>query len=328
MTILPGPCHSQWDRLANLSGTIFATRDWSECWWQHFGHGATPAVLTDDETDPKVILPLYQSGRLVRQVRFIGHGPSDQLGPVCAPQHLGQAGEMLREWAEDLSFRWDVMVLHDIPVDAAWVPRNASEIRRRASPVVRFEASTWEEFLAAKTQHFRKHVRRGFARLEREFQVVCRLATRETVATDLSTLFRLHTRRWGPDAPFACGAQRRFHEDFAAVALDRGWLRLWILELDGTPAAALYGFRFAGADYFHQGGWDPAFDRYSIGFLLCVRAMRAALEDAMSEFRLLRGDEQYKGRLANADRPVRSVAVASGTRGRLAIKAAQKRLRP
>lgn len=90
----------------------------------------------------------------------------------------------------------------------------------------------------------------------------------------------------------------------------------------------MHGFRVAGADYFQQGGWDPDFDRYSLGFLLCVNAMRAAIEDGMSEFRLLRGDEQYKNRFANADRPVRSVALASGARGRLAIKAAQKRPRP
>lgn len=328
MTILPGPCQSQWDRLAVLSGSIFATRDWSECWWRHFGHGASPEVLTDDESDPRVILPLYRSGRLVRLLRFIGHGTADQLGPVCDPQHLGLAGQMLRDLARDPSLRWDVMVLHDIPVDATWAPGEACEMRREASPVACFESSSWEAFLAGKSRNFRQQARRRATRLQDDYSVVYRLASNDTLAADLDTLFRLHSRRWGSAAPFARGAQRRFHEDFAATALARGWLRLWILELDGVPAGVMHGFRFAGADYFQQGGWDPDFDRYSLGFLLCVNAMRAALEDGMSEFRFLRGNEQYKNRFANADRPVRSVALAAGTKGRLAIKAAQKRPRP
>lgn len=328
MTGLPGPCAREWDRLAILSGNIFATRDWSECWWKHFGHGASPAVLTDDDSDPRVILPLYRSGRLVRQLRFIGHGPADQLGPVCAPENLELAGEMLQELARSSPFPWDVMVLHDVPVDAAWVPDDAREMRREASPVVRFETRSWEAFVAGKSRNFRQQVHRRSAKLERDFSVVFRLASGDTLATDLDTMFELHSRRWAAGTAFANGAQRRFHEDFAAVALTRGWLRLWILELDGVPAGAMYGFRFAGADYFQQGGWDPYFGRYSVGFLLCVNAMRTALEDGMSEFRLLRGDEQYKSRFANTDRPVHSVALAAGAKGRLAIKAAPIRPRP
>lgn len=325
MTRLPGPDAERWDRLAMLSGNIFATREWSECWWKHFGRSGSPIVLTDDERNPTVILPLYRSGGLVRQLRIIGHGPADQLGPLCAPEHVGLAGEMLRDLWHDSPRRWDVMVLNDVPVDAPWVPGSAHELRREASPVVRFDTRSWEELLAAKSRNFRQQVRGKVAKAERDCSPVYRLASSDTLAADLDTLFRLHSRRWGTDAAFAHGVDRGFHADFAAIALERGWLRLWILELDGVPVGAMHGFRFAGADYFHQGGWDPAFDRYSPGFLLCVNAMRTALEDGMTEFRLLRGDEDYKTRFANGDHPVRSVAVASGSRGRLAIRAAHVR---
>jgi CelD/BcsL family acetyltransferase involved in cellulose biosynthesis len=324
---LPGPSASEWDRLALLTDNVFATRDWSECWWEHFGRGGTARVLIDDEARPSVILPMYESGGLLRQLRLIGHGPADQLGPVCDPRHLGLAGRMLEDWLRLSSSRWDVMVLHDVCVGAPWVPEQAHEIRRVASPYVRVPVGSWEDLLAGRSRNFRQQVRRKSARLARDFSVVFRLASADTLRTDLDTLFLLHTRRWGSRAAFANGAQRRFHEDFAARALERGWLRLWILEADGRPAGAMHGFRFGGADYFQQGGWDPALDDYSPGFLLCVNAVRAAVEDGMAEFRLLRGDERYKYRFADADRPVRSVALPSSVKGLLATKAAQRRAR-
>src|SRR3712207_8266564 len=53
-----------------------------------------------------------------------------------------------------------------------------------------------------------------------------------------TTLFRsrLHEARWaGRGGSGSLNARtRRFHEQFAALALERGWLRLWTLELDGT----------------------------------------------------------------------------------------------
>jgi hypothetical protein len=60
----------------------------------------------------------------------------------------------------------------------------------------------------------------------------------------LDMLFRLHALRWPEGWLFQVRAA--FHRDFAAIALARGRLRLWCLELDGQPVVAWYGLRFAG----------------------------------------------------------------------------------
>lgn len=57
----------------------------------------------------------------------------------------------------------------------------------------------------------------------------------------------------------------------------RGWLRLWLLDVDGGPRAACYGFRFGGVECFYQSGRDPAWDSSSVGFLVLLHAVRAAL---------------------------------------------------
>ncbi len=84
-------------------------------------------------------------------------------------------------------------------------------------------------------------------------------STRIRLQDDLTVLFALHRARWGEGSPFL--RFEAFHREFAAVALERGWLRLWFLELDDRPAAAWYGFRFAGVESYYQAGRDPSAPR-------------------------------------------------------------------
>jgi CelD/BcsL family acetyltransferase involved in cellulose biosynthesis len=74
----------------------------------------------------------------------------------------------------------------------------------------------------------------------------------------------------GEDSAAADPRLRRFLADLAAVTLERGWLRLWMLELDGEPVAArlewLFGTRLAS----YYTGFDPRLDREGVGFLLVL----------------------------------------------------------
>jgi hypothetical protein len=114
----------------------------------------------------------------------------------------------------------------------------------------------------------------------------------------LDTLMRLHAARWGAGA-FE-GTAGAFHRDFAHRALDAGWLRLWLMEVDGRPVAAWYGFRFGGVDAFYQSGRDQSWDRYSVGSQLlvhdpfrlrrrhqplCLPAWRRAIQGPVRELR-------------------------------------------
>ena len=112
-----------------------------------------------------------------------------------------------------------------------------------------------------------------------------------------------------------------FHLDFARAALARGWLRLWLLELDGQPVAAWYGFRYAGCEWYYQMGRDPRRDRQAVGFVLLCHTMRDAFDAGVREYRLLRGDEEYKDRFATHDPGLATVAVARTPAAHAAIAA-------
>ena len=78
------------------------------------------------------------------------------------------------------------------------------------------------------------------------------------------------------------------------MLLDRGWLRLFVLSLDDTPVAALYGVLYRRKFYFYQSGFDPAFARHSVGLVTMGLSIEHAIRDGAVEYDLLHGEEPYK----------------------------------
>src|SRR5207244_3847263 len=151
----------------------------------------------------------------------------------------------------------------------------------------------FDEYRAGRSRNFREQVRRRERKLSRDHDLRFRLTDNpQRLEEDLSSLIRLHEARWrGEGAGAFAGPFEAFHRDFAARALERGWLRLWTMEVDGSPAAAWYGVRFGGAESYYQGGRDPALDDLSPGFVLLAHTIRAAFDDGVREYRFLLGDE-------------------------------------
>ena len=83
--------------------------------------------------------------------------------------------------------------------------------------------------------------------------------------------------------------------------------------------SAWYGFRYGGAESYYQAGRDPAWDGYSVGFVLLTHSIRAALEDGAREYRFLEGEETYKYRFTDEDLGLETVGVSRGALGGAAL---------
>jgi CelD/BcsL family acetyltransferase involved in cellulose biosynthesis len=304
-----------WHELAVAGGNPFATPVWLRAWWEHVAAGGEVRLLGVHAQDGRLaaVLPLYVAAhRPVRVVRFLGHGVSDELGPVCASGDRPLALEALGR----LPFEWDAFIGDDLP--AAAVPGGARRLGRRASPVLALDVPDWETFLQRRSRDWRKAARRGERRLGDGGEFSYRVTKDPArLQDDLTTLFALHRARWrGRSSAFA--RRESFHRAVAPALLERGWLRLRFIEHRGRPVAALYNLRLGDSEFSYQGGRDPAYDRFGVGMTLRRRAIREALESGLREYRLLRGDEAYKRRLATHDPGVETVVVARGARGKMA----------
>ncbi|HEX8742084.1 MAG TPA: GNAT family N-acetyltransferase [Thermoleophilaceae bacterium] len=313
-----------WSRLAEEAGNPFSTWEWASIWWRHFGAGRALAVERCRVDGRAVaILPLYEwRSRPLRALRFVGHGVADQLGPVCAADDRPHAASALREaFAES---RAQLLVADRLAGEQGWPPLLGGRLMRtEASPVLEAGGADFAGWLASRSKNFRDQAKRRERKLRREHERVEFRLTEDPgrLEGDFETLVRLHDAHWG-ERSRAFGPERRaFHRDFAHAALERGWLRLWTLEVDSRPAAAWLGYRFGGIEWYYQAGRDPALERENVGFVLLVHTIRTALDDGMREYRLLLGGESYKDRFANADHGLETVALGRGARGRAAIAA-------
>lgn len=316
------------DRLAEEGRNLFATWDWMAAWWRHFGGGRELATFAVRDAAGRTIglLPAYvASRRPVPTLRFIGHGPFDWLGPVCAARDVPQVARALDRALRDGTLGADLLVGEQLAAEQRWgALLGGSVVARDASPVLSFSGD-FEAWLASRSRNFRDQVRRRERKLARAHTLEYRLCTsEEDLDRDLDTLLRLHGARWegdGDETSFTTD-DRAFHREVALAALRRGRLRLWTLDLDGRPAASWLGYRFAGTEWYYQSGRDPELESGSVGFVLLAHTVRTALDDGISQYRLLRGGEEYKSRFANGDPGLETVVAAGSRSARVAAAVA------
>jgi CelD/BcsL family acetyltransferase involved in cellulose biosynthesis len=298
----------EWNALAAASGNVFATWEWATVWWRHYGGGRTLLLTTCRDADGRLVavLPLYlAAARPLRVVRLLGHDPGDQLGPICLPPDREAVAGCLRRALVELEA--DLFLGERLLADEGWsVLLGARVLAREPFPVLALTASSWDELLAGWGRNLRANIRQYERKLEREHAARYRL---EPVA-DLDTVFALHRARFGSTAYVEGDAP--FHRDFAAVAHEQGWLRVWTLEADGRAVAALHGFRYAGVDLFYQAGRDPSWRGPSVGVALLAHTIRVALEEGVREYRFLRGGEAYKYGFATHDPGLETIGIAHG----------------
>ena len=318
---------ADWGRLAEEAGNVFATPEWLTLWRRHFGADRALRLYgaeREGRLAALVPLELWRSGR-PRTLRFLGRGPSDVMGPVCAPGDRETAAAAVEEALAGGG--WDVLLAERLAgPDLLPASLGAREIQREPSPVLRIDGMSWDDFLASKSSNFRQQVRRRERKLAGEHELRFRLSDDPArLDADLEVLFALHEERWAGEGSGALREQRAaFHRDFARVALERGWLRLWLLELGGRPVAAWYGLRFAGRELYYQAGRDPAFERQAVGFVLLVHSVREAMNDGMREYDFLRGGEGYKDRFTDDQTSVITLAAGRGPLGRAAVALAPR----
>jgi CelD/BcsL family acetyltransferase involved in cellulose biosynthesis len=312
-----------WTRLADAAGSPFSTWEWASAWWRQLGAGRELFLHRVRTADGRVaaILPLYLAkARPLRTLRFVGHGPADQLQPVCAPEDRKVAADALKGLLRDGLGGWQAAILDRLPGDEGWAELvDGPVVDRKASPTLVTEGLDFEDFLRSRSRNFRDQVRRRERRLAREHDLRYRLCDDpERLDADFDELLRLHGARWGGESGSFEPPRDEFHREFAHAALRRGWLRLWSLELEGRVAAVWLGYRMGGSEWYYQAGRDPELEREAVGFVLMAHTIREALNDGMSQYRLLLGGEAYKDRFSNADHGLETVLLARGAKGRAA----------
>jgi CelD/BcsL family acetyltransferase involved in cellulose biosynthesis len=86
-----------------------------------------------------------------------------------------------------------------------------------------------------------------------------------------------------------------------------GGPRLHLLEVQGRPVAALYGFSLGRRFLYFQSGMDPHWAHHSVGLIMMGCVIEQSIKDGHREFDFLRGDEAYKYQWATGSRTTQTV---------------------
>ncbi len=229
-----------------------------------------------------VAQPTARCLTVVHQGAFLGDDPEASAALFAELQRSLLRGEA------------DMASLHMIPVDTELyrlfrtVPRAVS---RDYYPFVTLHwrrglPARFEELRQAWSKNHRKSIRKSAKKLRRDHNgdVEVRLYEKPEdvgfLIEHVESIARTTYQR-GLGVAFNNDTLTR---ERMALAAQQGWLRSYLLHVNGTPCSYQLGFRY-GAGYFAMGrGYDPAFKHYSAGTHVFLTALERACEDTMIDF--------------------------------------------
>jgi CelD/BcsL family acetyltransferase involved in cellulose biosynthesis len=161
--------------------------------------------------------------------------------------------------------------------------------------------NSFEMYVQGLGKKERHELRRKLRRLETGRRVTFRFAGEDERASVLERFVALHRRSRGEKAEFMTDETERFFRDVAETLAARGWLRLGVLNAGGEDAAVLFAFAYEGTLALYNAAYDPALGALSVGIASHAYAIRAAIDEGLGTYDLLRGDEPYKYDLGGTD---------------------------
>ena len=289
--------HLNWNCLFVLPG-------WLKVWWDTFGSGRVPYLCSVRHKNELIgIAPFMIKGE---SALFMGDTDvCDYVDVIVRPgrgveffevllQHLRQKGVSHLDLGV---MRAESAVLRDISAPA-----------KRLDATVLFEPEdvsrelelppNWDAFLKGLTGKERHEIRRKLRRLNEAAQVNFRVVeSKAEVAEQIDTFFELFKSNRSDKSAFMTAERISFFRLLAEAMAEAEILKLFFLDLDDRPAAAVMCFDYNSTVYLYNNGYDERYRSLSIGQLSKVFTIKDSIERSKIRYDFLKGTEIYKKRL-------------------------------
>lgn len=295
------------------SATIFQSPEYAAVWWEEFGALRSLALttLTGEDGALRGVAPLSMEPDGI--VHFVGDPDvTDYLAPIAPLQDRDQMAQTIIEVACGLD-GFTGLSLSALATDSGWPEAlgraakaaglDAAEEPWDVCPVLEI-AGSHEDYLASLSGKQRHEIRRKARRLGDHGGYAVRLSDAATLDADLEVFFSLHRSSNGPKGKFMHEDMATYFIRLAHTMLERGALRLAMLDLAGQPVAGIYGFSDGHTWSIYNSAYDHARRDLSPGMVLVAETIRLACEQGCERYDFLRGSEDYKYRFGAVDRQI------------------------
>ncbi len=313
----------EWDRLLPqiYLNTPFATWDWHDLWWKHFGHeGKSSLLIVREQGRIVAVVPLYLETRS-GYLKFIGgEDLSDFLDILAVKGKEAQVWRQVLEYLERSPVKARGLDLHSLPANSPTIqvlPLLAQERGyqvktevEEVSPVLSLPQS-WEAYLALLNAKDRHELRRKMRRAEEAAPPLRfrQCAEDECARHDILSFISLHKKSRPEKEAFMDEEREAFFGDVSQAFARKGWLRLYILERYQKAVAAMLCFDYGNSLYLYNSGFDPELSSLSPGIVLIGYCIQDAISRGKRWFDFMRGNEDYKYRLGGKDTSVYRILI-------------------
>jgi CelD/BcsL family acetyltransferase involved in cellulose biosynthesis len=307
-----------WNQLLQNSSadTIFLTWEWVSAWWKNHKTDDRELYILFIKDGEKLtgIAPFYRtrvkflSVFTVKRLDYIGYGSfeSEYLDFIIEKGKEKKVITAIFSYLKQNEKQWDVMYLNEMPETSTSLPYlplaaeqsgyNFAQKKHICSSVIL--PDSWDTFMATMHYNYRKKLRNFTKRLENSHKVeFTQCPSAENLSTELESLFRLHQKHWQAEnepGSFMYQQRRSFYYDMAKLFLNKGWLRLYSLKVDGQFVAHQYCFEYANKIFSLQDGYDPDWGEKRVARVLRGYAFKDIIQRGLKEYDFLGNISDHK----------------------------------
>lgn len=296
---------------------FFSLSNIQEAWWK--SHHKPELRIVEITQKGKVVgVVPFCSFDQRKTLQFLGdQDVSDYLDWIVADSDKAEKG-LQQFLAEDKT--WQKIELISIPHTSS-LPSSLKTIAKQhdwkfsqkeqdVCPIISLP-ETWEEYLQNIGKKQRHEIQRKWKRLEEQVSVTFRVVNKiSRNLTDLEKFIKLHRLSSIEKATFWTDEHLKYFKELTLAASKGGWLRLYFLDINGEPAAAMYCFEYEESLLVYNSGFDATqFLDMSPGQVLTAFTIQDAIKRGKKKYDFLRGNEEYKSRYGTENFPVFNVTV-------------------
>lgn len=287
------------------SDNVFLRHEWFDVWWQAFGTEKSLFILLyyDDKKKLVGIAPFMlfrdmYKGLPYKRLGFIEDPNAPSMNFIvkqkCEERVICGLVKFLLNREQK---RWHAVVLNKIADSSSTISictqflqdNKAGFLLRKSqnSPYIPMN-SNWETFLKTTSVKFRKQLRNKINKLKKSgevsFEVWHDIGTNREHLNDALAASSLSWKHHDGTSMTSTPERRRFFELLSDVGSKNGWLRIWLLKLNGKSIATEYHLEYKGKTHAMRGDFDESYNGLSPGSILEAHIIEQCFKNGVLEY--------------------------------------------
>jgi CelD/BcsL family acetyltransferase involved in cellulose biosynthesis len=340
-----------WNILTNAaSGAIFLQHEWFDAAWAWRKDDASLFVLLAwDGKSLTGVFPLIRVREkrglvTIRRLELLTVPDTQFCDLIAAPENRGRVTAAFCVELDRRRSQWDLLLLRYLDENAVALHalraglserRYTCEVQTQDRNLFVSLANSWDSYYTTRSRSLKKANNLASNRLKKAGAVTIEWLTGPTIGEPaledaLEKAIDISRRSWKQGTGNSLDRQGpgAFIKTLTAHAARRGWLSLWLLNLDGKPVAMEYQLVDGANVYALRADFDSACEEISPGSHLMRTLLESLFGRSLQRYYMGPGQNAYKTRWTEEGETLQQLSAFSRTwRGRF-VHIVEEVLRP